>query len=71
MLTIKIILKKDKLNEQGLAPLYLRLTKDRKSKFISLQKYLRPEEWNEKLCKVRKAHKNSVQLNAFLAQKVA
>ena len=71
MASIKVVIRESKLNERGLAPLYLRLTKHRKATFISLGVYVKPNEWNEKECKVRKSHPNSARLNAYIAQKVA
>jgi site-specific recombinase XerD len=69
--TIKIILKKDKINKSGEAPLYLRLIKDRKAKFISLGIRINPKDWNEEVSKVRKSHPNSQRMNHYIAQKIA
>lgn len=71
MATVKVLLRMNKLNEKGLAPLYLRLIKDRKAKFISLKIYIKPSEWNEEAGKVRKSHPNSARMNAYIAQRVA
>src|SRR5271157_481049 len=71
MATIKVLLRTSKLNEKGLAPLYLRLIKDRKAKFISLGIYIKPSEWNEESGKVRKSHPNSTRMNAMIAQRIA
>lgn len=71
MATVKVLLRMNKLNEKGLAPLYLRLIKNRKAKFISLGIYLKPSEWNEDAGKVRKSHPNSARMNAMIAQRIA
>lgn len=71
MSTVKVLQRMNKLNEKGLAPLYLRLTKDRKAKFISLGLYIKPIEWNEETGKVKKSHPNSTRMNAMIAQRVA
>jgi hypothetical protein len=71
MPTVKVLQKMNKLNEKGLAPLYLRLTKDRKAKFISLGLYIKPTEWNEETGKVKKSNPNSTRMNAMIAQRVA
>jgi integrase/recombinase XerD len=71
MSSIKIILRKNKIDKSGTAPLYLRVIKDRKTKFISLSLKLKIIEWDEDKQKVRKNHSNSARLNAYLAQKVA
>jgi len=70
MASVKIILKQNKL-KNGVAPLYLRITKDRKTKFISIGSKLKVSDWNEETCKVKKSHPNSTRLNAFIANKVA
>ncbi|MGB1284798.1 MAG: Arm DNA-binding domain-containing protein, partial [Polaribacter sp.] len=44
MSSIKVVLRKDKINKTGVAPLYLRVIKDRKTKFISLSLKLEPNE---------------------------
>jgi integrase/recombinase XerD len=71
MATIKVLLRTSKLNDKGLAPLYMRLIKNRKAKFIALGYYLKPSEWNEETCKVRKSHPNSARMNAMIAQRIA
>ena len=71
MASIKLILKKNKENKAGELPLYIRLIKDRKTKFISLGVRLLPNEWDEDKQKVKKNHSNSTRLNAFLTQKKA
>jgi len=72
MASIKLILRKDKVNKNtGLAPLYLRIIKNRKAKFVSLGLKLLPTDWNELTQKVRKTYKNSTRMNAFLASKIA
>jgi hypothetical protein len=48
MASVKIILRNDKTNlKNGFAPLYIRLIKDRKTKFISLGIKIDPKYWNE------------------------
>jgi integrase/recombinase XerD len=71
MSSIKLILRNDKVDKAGEAPLYLRVIKDRKTKFISLSLKLKPNEWDEDKQKVKKNHNNSARLNAYISQKVA
>jgi integrase/recombinase XerD len=71
MATTKIILRTKKAKSNGEVPIYLRIIKDRKAKFISLGVSILPKHWNEKDNVVRKSHSNSTQLNNFLAQKMA
>ncbi|UNY99854.1 site-specific integrase [Zhouia spongiae] len=71
MSSIKLILRNNKVDKAGEAPLYLRIIKDRKTKFISLSLKLKPAEWDEDKQKVKKNHRSSARLNAYIAQKVA
>jgi integrase/recombinase XerD len=71
MATTKIILKTEKAKTNGEIPIYLRIIKDRKAKFISLGVSIHPKHWNEKENTVRKSHPNSAYMNNFLAQKIA
>jgi integrase len=71
MASIKIILREDKTNEKGESPLYLRITHNRKSSFVSLKIYVLPNQWNKAESKVRKNYPNSVRMNAHLANELA
>jgi hypothetical protein len=71
MASTKLILRKDKKNNKELYPLYLRIIKHRKTTFIFLGIRLKAEDWDNEAFKVRKTHKNSGRLNAFITQKLA
>lgn len=71
MATTKIIFKKEKATSDGKVPLYLRIIKDRKVKFISLGYSIEPEYWNEKDKVIRKSHPNAKWLNNYLAKKIS
>ncbi|GGG18172.1 site-specific integrase [Pontibacter amylolyticus] len=72
MATVKLIFKIEKVDSAGEVPLYLRITKDRKSRYVSLGVKINPDKhWNEKDRKVKKSHPNSQRLNNFIAQKIA
>ena len=71
MSSIKVVLRKNKIDKAGLAPLYLRVIKNRKTKFISLSVKLQPNEWDEDKQKVKKNHKTSTRLNAYISRKIA
>ncbi|WP_299755419.1 site-specific integrase [uncultured Pontibacter sp.] len=71
MATVKILLKIEKTDALGEAPLYLRIIKNRTAKYISLGIKLNPKHWNEKEKKVKKSHPNSQRLNNYLAVKIA
>jgi len=71
MATTRIVLRKNKLNTRGLAPLYIRITKNKKSNFVSTGIYIRPDQWNPKKDVVRNNHDNYLRLNNYLSQKLA
>lgn len=71
MATVKLLYRTEKANAKGEAPLYIRITKDRRHRYVSLGLRLHPDHWNEAERRVRKSHRNSQYLNNFLAQKMA
>jgi len=71
MASTKLILYTDKKNSKGECPLYIRIIKHRKKHILSLGVKLQEKDWDNVGCKVKKSHKNSARLNAFIAQKVA
>lgn len=71
MASIKLILRKHQLDQTGHCPLYIRIIKDRKTKFITAGVKLKESEWDEGKQKVKKNHSNSARMNASLSQKIA
>jgi site-specific recombinase XerD len=72
MATVKVVLRENKLNPKtGVAPLYLRIIKDRKAKFISLGVKVKPKYWNEESMTVKKGYPNYSQMNDFISKKRA
>jgi site-specific recombinase XerD len=71
MASIKLILRKHQLDQTGHCPLYIRIIKDRKTKFITAGVKLKESEWDEVKQKVKKNHSNSARMNASLSQKIA
>ncbi|TKB96445.1 site-specific integrase [Pedobacter cryotolerans] len=71
MASVKVYPRLDKVNKNGQVPIYIRLTKNRKSKYIALDVYINPNDWNEKTGKVRAGAKNANQINSFLSSKEA
>jgi integrase len=69
MATIKIMVRAEKIRKNGEVPLYIRMTVDRKSKYISLGHTIPLKTWDANKERVRKSHPNSARLNAFLADK--
>ncbi|MGH1387851.1 phage integrase SAM-like domain-containing protein [Kordia sp.] len=70
MSSIKAVLRK-KPNKQGLYPITIRITKDRKTTFLYTGQYLDEKFWDNANFKVKKSHPNSVRLNNRIASKLA
>ena len=66
----RLILRK-KPNQEGLYPLAIRITKNRKSSYIYIGHYVDKEDWDEKNKEVRKSCPNANQLNMLLLSKLA
>lgn len=66
MASVKIILRTNKVNRQGLAPLMIQLIHDRKTSEISLQKYIDPKHWNHNDKAIRKSYPSHSTLNVYL-----
>jgi len=71
MASVKVYPRIDKVNDNGKAPIYMRLTKNRKSRYIALDAWIRPEDWDEKSGKVKPSAQNAYQLNYYLVSKEA
>jgi integrase/recombinase XerD len=71
MATVKVMIKENKKNSRDEYPIYIRIIKDRRIKFISTGKYIKKEHWHEKTSRVKKSHPNSARLNSFIAAKLA
>lgn len=65
MINIKIV-QRAKALSNGLYPIYLRVTKDRKSKFITLKLSCEKSQWNEQKSEFRKSVKHYQQFNNSL-----
>ncbi|WP_421773054.1 tyrosine-type recombinase/integrase [Gracilimonas sp.] len=61
--TVNLTLKKDKQKSNGEYPIYLRITENRKSKYLSTGISLNESDWNKKQQKIRKSHPLSTKLN--------
>lgn len=70
MASVTVVLRKDKLNKNtGKAPLYIRIIKNRKSKFLSLGVKIEPKYWNEDKLTIRKGATNYKELNSYILKK--
>jgi integrase len=65
----KIVLRK-KPNKEGLYPLVIRITKNRRSTYQYIGHYIELEDWDEKNIRVKKSNSNSDSLNSLLSQKL-
>ena len=70
MASIKLILWKHDKKTDGRFPIAIRITKDRKTKYIFTGKYVFEKEWDVENTKVKRSHENSNRLNAFLRKKL-
>ena len=68
--SISPVLRK-KANKNGLFPIAIRITKDRKSTYLFTGQYIEEKHWDEKNKKVRKSHPNSVRVNHLIMKKLS
>ncbi|MEM6813790.1 MAG: site-specific integrase [Bacteroidota bacterium] len=66
----KIVLRK-KPNAQGLYPLALRITKNRRSTFKNIGQYIELEDWDYKNLEVKKSNSEAESLNNLIASKLS
>ena len=66
----KIVLRK-KENKEGLYPLAIRITKNRRSNYHYIGHYIELKHWDEKNIRIRKSHPNADRLNNLLASKLS
>src|SRR5688500_5251679 len=69
--SVKAILYKSKKLKSGKYLLAIRVTKERKTKYIFLGHSQREEDWDEKEGIVKRSHPNSKRLNLLVKQKAA
>ncbi|SHI95435.1 Phage integrase family protein [Arenibacter nanhaiticus] len=70
MASIKIVLWKHDQKKDSTFPLAVRITQNRKTRYIFTGKYILEEHWNNDLCRVKKSCPNSARLNNFLLKKL-
>ncbi|MEM8556225.1 MAG: site-specific integrase [Bacteroidota bacterium] len=64
--TVKLVLRKSKQRANGEAPVYIRVTANRKSRYTATGVYLAPKYWNATKEQVRSSHEIATALNARL-----
>ena len=68
-ITTKFILRKSKVNRDGEYPIYIRVTKDRVSRFFATGVVVNSELWDNNNKQVKRGHPNSVRTNNLLYKK--
>ena len=66
--SVKLVLRKDKTKKDGTAPIAIRVTANRKSKYMSTGVYIEPKYWNEKKQQIRASHPIAASLNAKIKE---
>jgi site-specific recombinase XerD len=66
--TTKLLLRESKKRSDGKAPIWLRITANRRSRYISSGIFIEPEDWNENRSEVRKSHPLADSYNAHLRE---
>lgn len=70
MATVKIVLRKNYQKKDGTFPIALRLTKNRKTKFLFTGEYILEKQWDATKGLAKKSCPNSVRLNNMLLKKI-
>lgn len=73
MATVKLILWTNLKDQKAdnTFPIAIRITKDRKSRYVFTGKYILEKDWDPLKCRVKKSHEGSTRLNAFLVKELS
>lgn len=71
MASVKIVFWKHDQKKDGSFPISIRITKDRKTRYIFTGRYVYEKDWDFTNNKVKKSHNNSVSFNAFLRKRLS
>lgn len=69
MATTRVILRKERADSQGMAPLYLRITYQRKSAYVSLKLNVPIKKWDEINSRVKPSFPDAQAVNSWILQK--
>ncbi|MBK6484514.1 MAG: site-specific integrase [Chitinophagaceae bacterium] len=69
MPTVSTVLRTDRINKKGKAPVNFFIVKDRKLTKISTGILVEPKFWDEKKCRIKNTAENSARLNSYLTNK--
>lgn len=70
MATVKIVLRKNYQKKDGTFPIALRITENRKSKFLFTGEYILEKDWDKLKGLAKRSHPNSSRLNNMLMKKI-
>ena len=68
--TYHFILRTDKQRADSRAPIYLRITENRKSRQLSTSEWIQPKHWHKGKEKVRRSHRTYKAINTLLSNKL-
>jgi site-specific recombinase XerD len=68
MINLKTVQLKNKIDKNGCYPIYLRLTKQKKQKYINTEVRCKESEWDVNSCKINKLHSEHKTLNLILSE---
>ncbi|MEM6721104.1 MAG: site-specific integrase [Bacteroidota bacterium] len=71
MATVKIVLRTNYKKKNNTCPLALRITKNRKTRYVFTGEYILEKDWDKVQGRVKKSHPNSARLNNFLQKKLS
>jgi integrase len=71
MATVRPILRTPKTNADGHAPIWLRFSDTRTTRYASLGVYVHPRFWNENRAEVRKGHPHADRINQLIQARLA
>lgn len=70
MVSIKIVIRKNKEKKDGSVPIAIRISKNYKTNYTFTGQYILEKDWDEVNSRVRKSHPNSKKINNFLLKKL-
>lgn len=71
MASVTLVLKENKASDTGEMPIYIRIIKGRKTRFISLGIKVHPSLWDESKNRVKGKYPNSGRVNAYISKKLS
>lgn len=69
MASAKVVLRTSYKKQDGTSPIVVRLTQDRKSKYVFTGYYIQEKHWDKNSSRVKRTHPNSSRLNNLLLKK--